>query len=346
MLEYMQYNYIIANMVQNGVDISMSYSGQADYSTRPRRNYKLLRRLAAVIFTLTSFPYASVHADERAKVDMRTAILCAYEPEWQALLPSLTDRQEARYGGVTFVTGQIESTPVVVIESGIGPINAAVATQTAIDHYKLNGIIVIGISGGIDPNLHVGDVVVPAQWREYLDSVFARERDGRYTLPSFFAAPQTENFGMIFPQPVRVQNQAGGSEPHTWFPVDARLLGAARKVSAGAALETCTVDRKCLHSTPHVIVGGNGISGSAFVDNVAFRDFAHRAFMAEAVDMEAAAVAHTAFMNTVPFLSIRSLSDLAGGDASSNEMEAFQGLASQNAVAVLRAILLQLRHGN
>ncbi|WP_158684273.1 MULTISPECIES: 5'-methylthioadenosine/S-adenosylhomocysteine nucleosidase [unclassified Methylobacterium] len=301
--------------------------------------------MTAVLVTLASFAYASVRAEANAEGDMRTAILCAYEPEWQALLPSLTDRQEARYGGVTFVTGRIEGTPVVVIESGIGPVNAAVATQTAIDRYMLNGIIVMGISGGINPELHIGDVVIPAQWREYLDSVFARERGGRYTLPSFFPAPQTENFGMIFPQPVRIQNSAGGTDLRTWFPVNARLLDAAQKTSAGVALETCTADRKCLHATPRVVVGGNGISGPAFVDNVAFRDFAHRAFKAEAVDMEAAAVAHTASMNAVPFLSIRSLSDLAGGDASSNEMEAFQGLASRNAVAVLRAILLQLRPG-
>lgn len=312
---------------------------------RPRSTYTLIGRLTAVLVTLASFAYGSVQAEANAEGGMRTAILCAYEPEWQALLPSLTDRQEARYAGVTFVTGRIEGTPVVVIESGIGPVNAAVATQAAIDHYTLDGIIVMGISGGIDPELHIGDVVVPAQWREYLYSVFARERDGQYTLPSFFPAPQTENFGMIFPQPVGIQNASGGTDLHTWVPANAHLLEAAQKASADVRLESCTADRKCLNTTPHVIVGGNGISGSAFVDNAAFRDFAHRAFKAEAVDMEAAAVAHAAAMNAVPFLSVRSLSDLAGGDASSNEMEAFQGLASQNAVAVLHAIILQVRPG-
>lgn len=301
--------------------------------------------MTAVLVTLASFAYGSVRAEASAEGGRHTAILCAYEPEWQALLPSLTDRKEESHGGVTFVTGRIGGTPVVVIESGIGPVNAAVATQTAIDHYTLDGIIVMGISGGIDPELHIGDVVVPAQWREYLDSVFAREQAGRYTLPSFFPPPQTENFGMIFPQPVRLQNSAGGTSLQTWFPVNGRLLDAAQKASANVTLESCTADRKCLNATPRIIVGGNGISGPAFVDNAAFRDFAHRAFKAEAVDMEAAAVAHAAAMNAVPFLSIRSLSDLAGGDASSNEMEAFQGLASRNAVAVLRAILLQVRPG-
>jgi adenosylhomocysteine nucleosidase len=79
------------------------------------------------------------------------------------------------------------------------------------------------------------------------------------------------------------------------------------------------------------------------VDNAAFRRFAHRTFQADALDMEAAAVAQVAYMNKVPFLAIRSLSDLAGADADGNQMEAFQELASENAVTVLRSLLVQLR---
>jgi adenosylhomocysteine nucleosidase len=295
---------------------------------------RMLGRLIMVLAILVSFAaFVSARAETSAGDSPRIAILCAYEPEWQALLPFITDRHEANYTGVNFVTGQIEGTPVVLIESGVGQVNAVVATQTAIDHYKLDGIIVMGISGGINPDLHIGDVVIPVQWREYLDSVFAREQDGRYTLPSYFAVPQAEHFGMIFPQPVRIQNSSGGTDLRTWFTVNDDLLDAARKASANIALENCTADGKCLLSMPRVVVGGNGISGPAFVDNSAFRDFARRTFQADAVDMEAAAVAHTSYMNKVPFLSIRSLSDLAGGDANPNEMAAFQGLASRNAAA-------------
>lgn len=275
-------------------------------SVAQRRSIRAaLGSMTATLLMLASLAtFAPASAETGARHGSRTAILCAYEPEWQALLPSLTDRQDATYAGVTFVLGRIEGTPVVLIESGISQVNAAIATQTAIDHYNLDGIIVMGISGGVDPDLHVGDVVVPTQWREYLDSVFAREQNGQYTLPSYFAVPQTEHFGMIFPQPVRIQKPMGGTDLHTWFPADARLLDAARKVSADVTLENCTADRKCLPSKPRVIVGGNGISGPAFVDNAAFREFTRRAFQAEAVDMEAAAVAHTSYMNKVPFLSI------------------------------------------
>jgi len=323
----------------------MGYTLDANSDVQRHGFRAMVGKLTAALLVLAPLAaFAPAGAEIGSGDDSRTAILCAYEPEWQALLPSVTDQQKVMYAGVTFVVGRIEGTPVVLIESGISQVNAAIATQTAIDHYKLDGIIVMGISGGINPDLHIGDVIIPGQWREYLDSVFARERGGRYTLPSYFAMPQTEHFGMIFPQPVRIQNSGGGTDLHTWFPAGARLLDAARKISEDVVLENCTADRKCLPSMPRVIVGGNGISGPAFVDNAAFRNFARRAFQAEAVDMEAAAVAHAAYMNKVPFLSIRSLSDLAGGDIGPNEMEVFRALASRNALAVLRALLMQVRH--
>jgi adenosylhomocysteine nucleosidase len=55
--------------------------------------------------------------------------------------------------------------------------------------------------------------------------------------------------------------------------------------------------------------------------------------------MESAAVAHVAYTNHVPFLAIRSLSDMAGGDADENQMKSFQSLAASNSVAVVRALI-------
>ena len=51
---------------------------------------------------------------------------------------------------------------------------------------------------------------------------------------------------------------------------------------------------------PVVAVGGNGVSGQSFVDNAAFRDFAHTAFAARALDMESAAVAQVAYAKPRP----------------------------------------------
>jgi adenosylhomocysteine nucleosidase len=65
-------------------------------------------------------------------------------------------------------------------------------------------------------------------------------------------------------------------------------------------------------------------------------------FQAKVLDMESAAVAHVTFANGVPFLAVRSLSDLAGGGEGANEMMTFLGLASKNSAAVVTAILKEI----
>ena len=91
-----------------------------------------------------------------------------------------------------------------------------------------------------------------------------------------------------------------------------------------------------------MVVGGNGVSGQAFVDNAALRAWAYTTFQAKVLDMESAAVAQVAFVNGVPFIAFRSLSDLAGGDPGANQARTFFQLASDNSAAVVRAFVAAL----
>ena len=124
--------------------------------------------------------------------------------------------------------------------------------------------------------------------------------------------------------------------------LDAGLLAVARTVAGAARLAVCTPDKKCLTQQPRVVVGGNGVSGQAFVDNAAFRDYARSAFTAEVLDMESAAVAHVAYSNHIAFIAFRSLSDLAGGGPGQNEEATFEQLASGNSATVVKSFLRAL----
>jgi adenosylhomocysteine nucleosidase len=224
--------------------------------------------------------------------------------------------------------------------SGISMVNAAMKAQMVVDCFKADRIVFSGIAGGANPDLGIGDVVIPAQWSEYLESVFARRSGGTYTLPAFLPAASALNFGMIFPEPVQIIGPGGDLENHKWFAADSDLLAAARAVAVSTVLRDCDPGSdRCLGRKPRIIVGGNGVSDQAFIDNAEFRDWARSAFQADAVDMESAAVAHVAYTNHVPFLAIRSLSDMAGGDADENQMKSFQSLAASNSVAVVRALI-------
>ena len=62
-------------------------------------------------------------------------------------------------------------------------------------------------------------------------------------------------------------------------------------------------------------------------------------FGARVLDMESAAVAHVAYANGVPFIAVRSLSDLAGGGEGENQIEVFMGLAAKNSAVVVQSLL-------
>ncbi len=270
----------------------------------------------------------------------RTAIVSAFQPEWEALKASVENPQEQVIAGTIFITGSIAGKPVVLFLSGISMVNAAMTTQLALDHFTIDRLVFSGVAGAIDPALKIGDVVVPASWSQYLEAVFAREVAQDFELP-FFAGRTVPTFGMIFPQPVQIARGTAMPEKVMWFDVDAGLLAVAKRIES-TSLTRCTAGKECLRHQPRVVIGGKGVSGQAFVDNAAFREYISTAFMAASVDMETAALAHVAYANKVPFIAFRSLSDLAGGGEGKNEIGTFLQLASDNSAAIVKAFIAAL----
>ncbi|HWA44126.1 MAG TPA: 5'-methylthioadenosine/S-adenosylhomocysteine nucleosidase [Hypericibacter adhaerens] len=298
------------------------------------------KRLAAALTLFCLAFGAPAFAAETLDATPRTAVISAFPPEWTLLQQALQDRKDHDLAGMTFVTGTIEGKPVLLFLSGISMVNAAMTTQLALDHFAVERIVFSGIAGGVDPGLEIGDVVIPERWSEYLEAVFAREKDGGYELPDWADKPDA-HFGMIFPQPVKILRKDNPREEHDWFPVDPALLALAKTVADGITLQNCAA-QNCLDHRPKIVVGGNGVSGQAFVDNKAFREYVLEAFDAKVLDMESAAVAHVAYVNGKPFIAFRSLSDLAGGGEGENQIRTFFQLASDNAATVVKAFLKAL----
>jgi len=228
----------------------------------------------------------------------------------------------------------------VLFLSGISMTNAAMNTQLVLDRFHVSHIVFSGIAGGVNPALHIGDVTVPAQWGQYLEAVLARETGRtRFTPPPWMKDATLPGFGMLIPRPVEVRSAAQPA-PATrfWFDADPQMLATARSLG-NVELARCTGAPKCLSHRPQIVVGGNGVSGQAFVDNTAFREYTFKTFKANVLDMETAATAMVAYSNGVPFIAFRSLSDLAGGGEGENEMGTFMGLAADNSAKVLLAFL-------
>lgn len=293
--------------------------------------------LAAVVLVLVGALPAAAH--DRQDDVRRVAVVSAFAPEMSVLRGDLDDAAVRSINGVEFVAGTLEGREVLLFLSGLSIVNAAMTVQLALDHFRIDRIVFSGIAGGVDPALHIGDVVIADRWGQYLETLFAREIEDGWAKPPFFDYPFA-NFGMMFPRSVTVQ-RAGVEAPETrfWFPVDEALLAHARTAVADVVLDRCLADGTCLQRPPKVVIGGPGVSGGAFIDNAAFREYTFETFGARVLDMESAAVAHVAYANNVPFIAVRSLSDLAGGGEGENQIEVFFRLAADNSAAVVKALL-------
>jgi adenosylhomocysteine nucleosidase len=285
----------------------------------------LLRRFLSLYFFATLLGGCAATHSVVSKNDAtpRLAIISAFDAELDKLRSAAT------------ITGN-------EVLSGYSMVNAAMTTQALFDHFTVKGIVFSGIAGGVNPGLQVGDVTVPAKWANYQESLFARETATGFD-PGRFPG-EYKNFGMIFPRTSSVPVLGGEPdklEKRFWFPVDPTALATATTLAGSVKLNRCTATGECLDKEPRLVVGGNGVSGPTFVDNAAYRQWAWDTFQADALDMETAAVAHVAYVNRVPYIAFRSLSDLAGGGPGKNEGKIFGKLAANNSAAVVIEYLKQ-----
>lgn len=87
---------------------------------------------------------------------------------------------------------------------------------------------------------------------------------------------------------------------------------------------------------------GRIASGDQFVADQGVKDFVVKEFGAYAVEMEGAAIAQAAYLNNVPFLVIRAISDKADGSA---EMDypTFEAMAAEHSFKLTLRILKDIQ---
>ncbi len=280
----------------------------------------------------------------------RTVVMTAFYPEWHSLVPTIRDAKEHTINGSTFLTGTLEGKPVVLMQSGVSVVNAAMSTQLVLDRFTVKRIVFSGIAGGVDPALSIGDVVVPENWGQYLEGSFARKTKSGWMPPDKGDADSPANWNFIFPRGTLITTPTAPMKRVYRIPVDGELLALAKKVVPTITLERCVPPSDkmragsalCLPRMPKVQVGGTGVTAGIYADNAAFRIYLQKAWAAKVLDMESAAVMQVAMSNAVPAIVFRSLSDLAGGDPHKNMEYVFEHLASANSAHVVRAFVAAL----
>lgn len=91
---------------------------------------------------------------------MKFGIICAMQEELKMLLEHLKQDSQTDVGGKIYYDGTIDGISVVLVESGIGKVEAGITTEHLITDFAADVVINSGSAGGIGKNQHVGDVVI------------------------------------------------------------------------------------------------------------------------------------------------------------------------------------------
>lgn len=227
-----------------------------------------------LLFSATSFA-------QRAPILVQGAM----DIETDILISALTHPRKQTIGSWTFWSGEINRYPVVVSRTEVGLVNAAAATTLAIERFKPRLIINQGTSGGHDPNLQRGDLVIGEK--------------------SFNMGAYRTEFSP----------KGGGIDPTKWqlFNVTMRLRENGEIVTHHAFTADTDLLEKALAITDRytkgqVVLGtiGSADEWNREVDRI---NWFHQTYQTSVEEMETSAAALVAQAYQIPFIGIRVLSN-------------------------------------
>ena len=214
----------------------------------------------------------------------KIAIIGAMDCEINDIKKEITDLKEQNYADLKIFTGTINNKFVILAQSGVGKVNAALNTQYIIDTFKPDIIINTGVAGGIADGLDVGDIVI-----------------GTYLVQHDFD--------------VTVLGYARGymctgedKDKPTKFYCDKELVEKFQ-----SSLQQ-NMPAKKIHQ-------GVIASGDKFISGKEIKKEINEYFGALAVEMEGCAVAQVATRNKIPFVLTRAISDLADSKSAEDQNE-------------------------
>lgn len=220
-------------------------------------------------------------------------IIGAMEVEVSKLKEMLQDTETKNKAGMTFVSGNLNGKPVVVVRSGIGKVNASICTQILADEYKVNYIINTGVAGSLHNEINIGDIVLSKDALQH-------DMDATGFGYAVGVIPQMEK---------------------SIFEADERLIQIAEK---------------CIKEdiTDINAFVGRVVSGDQFISDKGKKKWIVDNFQGYCTEMEGAAIAQAAYLNNIPFLIIRAISDKAD-DSATEDYPTFEAKAAQHCVKLL-----------
>lgn len=202
---------------------------------------------------------------------MKYGIIFAMEEELVELKKFLKIEKEYTIFDLHFYEGTIHDKYCILVRCGVGKVNAARTTQLLIDNFKVDFILNIGVAGGIDERLRVGDIVIGESLVQHDFDITAFDHEKGYI-------PEV---GKPF------------------IEADEYLIRNAK-----SSFEEINAN---------VFVGVIA-SGDIFCTDTNMSLKINKKFNALCTEMEGASIAQVCFLCNIPFLIIRSISDVVNNE--------------------------------
>ena len=107
-------------------------------------------------------------------------IIAAMQEEMQEIKKIMTETEERKIYELTFTKGKINNTEVVLVEAGVGKVNAARTTQILINNFDIEAIINVGSAASANDELDIGDIVIGKKLVQHDFDITAFDHDKGY----------------------------------------------------------------------------------------------------------------------------------------------------------------------
>ena len=237
---------------------------------------------------------------ERIKFMSKIGIIGAMELEVEELKSKMNVERIVEKASMKFFEGTLNQANVVVVQCGIGKVNAALCVQILADLFEITHVINTGVAGSLNAALDIGDILISRD---------ALHHDMNVTI-----------FGY---QPGEVPSM-GFRE----FRADETMIRLAKEA--------------CEKVNPEIrAIIGRVVSGDKFISDNETKEHLITSFHGDCAEMEGASIAHGAYLNHIPFVIIRAISDKAD-NTSEVEYPVFEKSAAAHSAKLVEELVQHL----
>jgi len=205
---------------------------------------------------------------------MKIGIIGAMELEVATLKNTMTVSRIVEKAGMKFHEGTLSGKDVVVVQCGIGKVNAGMCVQILSDLFEVTHLLNTGVAGSLNAALDIGDILV---------SVDAIQHDYDVS-PLGYALGQIPGLDTL-------------------------------AFTADAAMADCAM-AACRKVNPDInVIKGRVVSGDQFISSKEVKEHLISEFHGDCAEMEGAAIAQAAYLNKLPYIVLRAISDKADNSA-------------------------------